>query len=113
MSNDFTNLPGVFETPNYVNPTQQLKGNNNSRRFIERLKNTSPQTWVDIVCCSIIGLSLIIVVCNWQVIMDWLFYQMMFPLLKVLAKILTILAGVLGIGSVIRARLYRHRRWHY
>lgn len=111
----FDNLPGVFgnDTPRENNNSQISDCNRHNSSFAEKIRNLSPENWVDIVCCTIIGGILIAVFCNWELIISTLFMSFLFPIIKIFAKILGVVAGVLCVGGVITARLYRRRRWYW
>ncbi len=112
---NFDNLTGSFgnDTHQDNNKNQKYNSNRRSLNLSEKLKHLSPGNWADIVCCTIIGGILIAVFCNWEFVMYTLFMSFLFPIIKVLAKILGIAAGVLCVGGVISARAYRHRRWYW
>lgn len=112
---DFDNLPGAFgnETPQRNNNNQTYNSNRQNSNFTEKIKHLSPENWVDIVCCTIIGGVLIAVFCNWELVINALFMSFIFPIIKIFAKILGVAAGVLCVGGVISARLYRRRRWYW
>lgn len=111
----FDNLPGTFgkDTPLENNTSQATNRNRRHLNVAEKIRQLSPENWIDIVCCTIIGSILIAVFCNWEFVMHALFMSFLFPIIKVLAKILGIAAGVLGVGSYIAARLQRRRRWYW
>ena len=111
--NDFTNLPGVFvETPNSEETSKKRIKNRSSGGFFERLRYLPPERWIDIVSCLTILAGLIAVFCCWDTVIAFLFYKIMFPLLKILSKIVAVAAGLLCLGGVASARL-RRRRWYY
>jgi len=112
---DFDNLPGSFgnDTLQENNNSQLSNRNRRNLNFAEKIKNLSPEKRADIVFCTIIGCILIVVFCNWELVMHTLFMSFLFPIIKVLAKILGIAAGVLCVGGVISARAYRRRRWYW
>lgn len=111
---NFDNLPGAFgnNTPR-ENSNSQISGSNRrSLNLAEKIRHLSLENWIDIVCCTIIGGILIAVFCNWEFVMNTLFMSFLFPIIKVLAKILGIAAGVLCVGGVMSARVCRRRRWY-
>lgn len=112
---DFDNLPGAFgnDTPQGNNNSQVSYSNRRNLNFTEKLRHLSPENWVDIVCCTIIGGIFIAVFCNWEFVMNTLFMSFLFPIIKVFAKILGVAAGVFCVGGVIIARLHRRRRWYW
>lgn len=112
---DFDNLPGAFgnDTPYESNNGQMSDRNRQDSSFAEKLRYLSPENWVDIVCCTIIGGILISVFCNWELVMNTLFMSFLFPIIKVFSKILGVAAGVLCVGGVITARLHRRRRGYW
>lgn len=112
---NFDDLPGSFgnDTPQKNNSIRISDSNRRRLNLIEKIRNLSPENWVDIVCCTIISGILIAVFCNWEFVMNTLFMSFLFPIIKVLAKILGVAAGVLCVGGVISARAYRHRRWYW
>lgn len=112
---DFDNLSGAFgnNTPQENNGNQISNSNRRSLNLAEKIRHLSPENWVDIVCCAIIGGILIAVFCNWEFVMNTLFMSFLFPIIKVFAKILGIATGVLCVGGVISARACRHRRWYW
>lgn len=111
----FDNLPGAFgnDIPHESNNSQMSDHNRQNSSFAEKIRHLSPENWVDIVCCTIIGGILIAVFCNWELVMNTLFISFLFPIIKIFAKILGVAAGVLCVGGVITARLYRRRRWYW
>lgn len=111
----FDNLPGAFgnDTPQENNNSQTSGCNRQNSSFAEKLRHLSPENWVDIVCCTIIGGILIAVFCNWELVMNTLFMSLLFPIIKIFAKILGVATGVLCVGSVITARLHGRRRWYW
>lgn len=112
---DFDNLPGSFgnDTPQENNNSQLSNSNRRNLNLADKIRNLSPENWVDIVCSTIIGGILIVVFCNWEFVMSTLFMSFLFPIIKVLAKILGIAAGVLCVGGVISKRVCRRRRWYW
>ena len=111
----FDNLPGAFgnDIPHESNNSQMSDCNRQNSSFAEKIRCLSLENWVDIICCTIIGGILIAVFCNWELVMNTLFMSFLFPIIKILAKILGIVAGVLCVGGVITARLRRRRRWYW
>ncbi len=112
---DFDNLPGAFgnDTPQENNISQTPNSNRRNFNLFEKIKCLSPENWVDIVCCTIIGSILIATFCNWEFVMNTLFMSFLFPIIKIFAKILGVVAGVLCVGGVISARLHRYKRWYW
>lgn len=112
---NFDNLSGSYgnDIPQENNNSQISNSNRRNLNLSEKLNHLSPENWVDIVCCTIIGGILIAVFCNWEFVMHNLFMSFLFPIIKVLAKILGIAAGILCVGGVITARLHRRRRWYW
>lgn len=112
---NFDDLPGAFgnDATQKSSSNQMPNGNRQSLSISERIRNLSPENWVDIVCCTIIGGILIAVFCNWEFVMNTLFMSFLFPIIKVLAKILGVATGVLCVGGVLSARACRHRRWYW
>lgn len=112
---DFNNLPGEFgnDISQENNNSQISNSNRRSLNLAEKIKHLSPENWVDIVCCTIIGSIFIAVFCNWELVMNTLFMSFLFPKIKVFAKIVGIATGVLCVGGVISARACRHRRWYW
>lgn len=111
---DYDNLLGAFGTDIPTEDDNHIS-DSNRRNFniTKKLRNLSPENWVDIVCCTIIGGILIAVFCNWELVMSTLFMSFLFPIIKALAKILGIAAGVLCVGGLITARIDRRRRWYW
>ncbi len=111
---NFDNLPGAFGNDIPTEDNGQASVNDGrGHNITEKLRNLSPENWVDIVCCTIIGAILIAVFCNWELVMSTFFMSILFPVIKVLAKILGIVAGVLCAGGLVTARIGRRRRWYW
>lgn len=110
---NFDNSSFEFHSNNQnSNKIKKKQRSINTYSFGDKLKSISPEHWVDIVCCSIIGTVLIVVLCNWNSVMNGLF-SLMFPIIIVLSKIIIAILGVLGIGGVATARIRHHRRWYW
>ena len=80
--------------------------------FFERI---SPENWVDIICCTLIVIFLIVVACNWQEFSEWLFKSILFPIIDIGAKVVafvTTIAAVIG-AIVLKFRRKRRRRWFW
>ncbi|MCH5314745.1 MAG: hypothetical protein J1E81_02435 [Eubacterium sp.] len=111
---DFDNLSGSFEADvSQVNNNRRRNRHRLISQSKDKLKGLSAENWVDIVCCTIIAVVLIVVFCNWESVMSTLFTSFLFPIIKVLSKIIAVAAVVLCIGGVIGAKIRRRRRWHY
>ena len=108
--NHFDNMPGAFTAPEGdAAPRRRSEKRINRYALLNFFGRISPERWVDIICCSIIGIALIVVAICWQSVMDGLFYGFMLPILKAFAKLLAVLCGALCIGGFIRAKLFRRR----
>ncbi len=111
------NMPGVFGSNNNRNNADR---NNTARNrndltdftMIRRnISELSPERIVDIVCLSVIGLFLLIVVCTWPSFSSALFEFVLFPIINIGSKIVAAIAAIgTGIG-ILCARFGRRRRW--
>lgn len=112
---NFDNLSGSFGADASQVNNHNSRGNKPKAisRFTDKIKHLSAENWVDIICCTIIAATLIIVFCNWEWFMNALFVSFLFPVIKILAKAIAVVAGVLCVGGVISARFRHHRRWYY
>lgn len=113
---DFDNLSGSFgtETPRQINNIDlDEKTPKRIRGLFEKLKGLDYVKIVDIVFCTIIAVALIVIFCNWETVINRLFMSFLFPIIKSLAKIIGILAGVFCVGGALTAGFYRRRRWRY
>ena len=111
---NFNNMDGVFGTsdniPNYDN-NGYTQGSR--RRAVSRRSNIEPLRLVDIICCSVIGISILLVIIFWRPVMDAIFLHFMFPYILVVSK-LTIVAVIVGlIGGLLYFRFGRRRRWYW
>ncbi|MGN0534272.1 MAG: hypothetical protein ACI4IK_07910 [Eubacterium sp.] len=113
---DFDNLTGAFGSDepmenNFKHPSGKLKKSGGLTNIINRFKGITAENRVDIVCCSLIASALIAALCNWNAVMDGLFV-LIFPVIKVLAKTLAAIIGVLCVGGIVSAGIRRRRRYY-
>lgn len=108
---DFNNLQGTFDAQDpHTGSAQRHVNPSHADRWRQMLKQWTPERIVDIVGLMIIAISLILIIANYQTVLDGLFFSFLFPLIKVLTRILAVAAGVLGIGGVTYLFVRRHRR---
>lgn len=101
------NMPGAFGSNNNRNNIDR----NNTARNRGNVSGLSPERIVDIVCLSVIGLFLLIVVCTWPDFSSALFEFVLFPIINIGSKIVAAIAAIgTGIG-LLCARFGRRRRW--
>lgn len=82
---------------------------------LEFLSRISPENWVDIICCSLIAVFLIVVACNWAEFSEALFLNILFPIIYIASKIITffaILAALVG-AVVFWIKSKFRRRWFW
>lgn len=111
------NMPGTFGSNNNrdnIGSNNTASNRNPSNGFTGNRINfseLSPERIVDIVCLSLIGLFLLVVVCTWPNFSDALFESVLFPIINIGAKIVAAIATIgTGIG-LLCARFGRRRRW--
>ena len=77
------------------------------------LSSLTAENWVDIVCCTLIAVFLIVVICNWAAFSAWLFQSVLFPIITIGTKIVSFVAGVgITIGAIVLwVRSRTRRRW--
>lgn len=112
----FDNIPGAFGSNNNRGglngrPTGSNNNQLNPRRNHRNTAALSPERLVDIICLSVIGLFLLIVICLWPDFSSALFEYVLFPIINIGSKIVATIAAVgTGIG-LLCARFGRRRYW--
>lgn len=109
---DMTGHYGSGHSRNITPPNR----NTQRRRHMGGLRtsaigNLTAERWVDIICLSLISIFLISVFLNWNAFLDALFTNILFPIIFVGAKILSIVAGIGAFLGLIHAKFRRPRRW--
>lgn len=110
------NMPGAFGSNNRDNiGKHNTTRNHNSPPGFTRnrcnVSGLSPERIVDIVCLSVIGLFLLVVICVWPGFSSVLFEFVLFPIINIGSKIVATIAAIgTGIG-ILCARFGRRRRW--
>lgn len=113
------NMPGSFGTnqgraviddPSTSRHKKAGGKSSNGSNIGNAISSISPERWVDIVCLSIICFFLLFVAITWESFSAALFYNLLFPLIVVGAKLV---AGVAAIGALclVVASRFRRRRW--
>ena len=77
------------------------------------LSEITPETWVDIVCCTFIAVFLIVIACNWAKFSEWLFLSILFPIIDIGAKIVLFVAivAIIVVAILLWFRSRTRRRW--
>lgn len=94
--------------------TKTKKTPSSKTTFSDLIKNIGPLTperWIDIICCSLIGIFLIVTACTWRRFMDFIFYNLLFPIIYVGGKIVAIIIVVAVIIGFISFSIRRRRRY--
>ena len=93
------------------------RGTAGDRPFRERGRSFLPEMrsfdTVDIVCCVILAVALILVLCNWRAVMSALFFGIMFPLIRLLTSSLALILLIIALICGLFGRARRRRRWYY
>lgn len=81
--------------------------------FGDFLAGITPEQWIDIACCAFIAVFLIAVAFNWAAFSEALFRYVLFPVIDLGAKIVTLVATVAAAIGAFYAwlRSRRRRRW--
>ena len=111
------NMPGTFGSNNNRNnidcnnPARNHNSMNDFTRNRGKVSGLSPEKIADIVCLSVIGLFLLIVIFTWPSFSSALFEFVLFPIINICSKIVAAIAAIgTGIG-ILCARFGRRRRW--
>lgn len=111
------NMPGAFGSNNnrdIIRTPNTTRNHNSPHGFARNRCNVSglnPERIVDIVCLTVIGLFLLIVICTWSGFSSALFEFVLFPIINIGSKIVATVAAIgTGIG-ILCARLSRRRYW--
>ena len=112
---NFNGMNGVFGNDN-VDYDDNIHNNRpiNSRRFHLPIDWNNSERIVDIVCISIIAISVLFAAIFWGSFSDWLFYRVLFPFLAVAGKVIVVILIILIVAAYIRFRI-RHPfgYWRY
>ncbi len=71
------------------------------------------ELWIDIICCSILFVGIVLAVCFWSKLSDALFYHFLYPIISVGIKVIFILVVLAMFGAYITRRLKLNRHMKF
>lgn len=79
--------------------------------FRYRVTAITPEHWVDIVFCSLFFFAGITIAWKWSSFMDFLFFNLLFPLICVGGKTFAIVFIIILALGILSSRFRRRRYW--
>lgn len=96
---------------NFSGETKRDKIHFEGNRFTDFIRSISPENWIDIVCCSLILIFLIVVICTWSSFSAALFQNVLFPIIYIGSRIVAFvgiaIAAIGALALTIRRKLRR------